>query len=784
MQDVEALQQRHRQAESQVDALMQEGQAAQQLLQQAEQRAASAARQVQQQAEQLAALQARLEQVQAQRDAQAQVADDRELQLELARADEARLKAELQGARDGADVLLAQVLAAQSAADSGRAAADQTVSELQAAVDERDAALATTLQRAAAVELLLAQAQADADQARAWHDEERAAAERERAEVQNRIDRLGDELDAARAAAAAMHAAHQGEQAEAQRQRHVLLAGREAQAQVANDRELQLELARADEARLKAELQGARDGADVLLAQVLAAQSAADSGRAAADQTVSELQAAVDERDAALATTLQRAAAVELLLAQAQADADQARAWHDEERAAAERERAEVQNRIDRLGDELDAARAAAAAMHAAHQGEQAEAQRQRHVLTAEREAVAELAALRDKQLKTSGEQIQHLRERMLAAAQEQAHLSRQLDDARSSAQRAHEEQALAAGQMRLMQQALQQHAETARRAGSPPTVQVAAVVAGESRNTPPFRELPFTLTEVSIDEHAIPRLELRLVEHHGNPGLVLLDGPSPGAGLGHWQESGREEGRAYMLLVPADAPARHTLAGLGTHDWRLLEGVVAAIEQALDADEIADAVRWRSTARRLRAQLQETPNRLRYDDLGVSQDPRREGGLLITFRRALFAGRLHPSLTLRWRPGPGDGHADAPLLLLGAADAAQEPPLASWPVGEDGTVAAEWPLPLGTDEATPALRSRWHALPALDRELLFALLDALPAAALRLPAALSGAHPTGPLAADAARWLPLAHQTLDTAGPLPRAARKLRSLMRGVTSA
>jgi hypothetical protein len=126
--------------------------------------------------------------------------------------------------------------------------------------------------------------------------------------------------------------------------------------------------------------------------------------------------------------------------------------------------------------------------------------------------------------------------------------------------------------------------------------------------------------------------------------------------------------------------------------------------------------------AARLLRLIQEQPPRLRYDALQLERDGE---AWRLRFVNALFGQRRGTNLALSWQVDVGR------MTLLSAP----VPPLSAWPRDAQGGLLAEAELPVGASAASPA------ALPASDRELLQALLDALPAAAAQEPALAEAVH-------------------------------------------
>jgi hypothetical protein len=250
--------------------------------------------------------------------------------------------------------------------------------------------------------------------------------------------------------------------------------------------------------------------------------------------------------------------------------------------------------------------------------------------------------------------------------------------------------------------------------------VRAARIEIGEAVRGAPYQHLGFELQQVQTRYGNLPRLSVRLVEHHGRPGLVFVDN-GQGLPLGAWQPSGTENGRALMALLPADDPCRERLMRLAPGDWRRVVGLVALLRGTLARSDHPQAKHWHAVAARLQRQLAQLPPRLRYSRLQVQRTASADA-LALTFEDIVFGDETRDDLHLVWRPGA------APLLQAPAEPAA--PPLAGWPVDGDGRAAAHWTVPVGADLMPPDKRRHWAALSADDREFVLGILDALPAGA------------------------------------------------------
>ena len=275
-----------------------------------------------------------------------------------------------------------------------------------------------------------------------------------------------------------------------------------------------------------------------------------------------------------------------------------------------------------------------------------------------------------------------------------------------------------------------------------------AVVVA--SRNEPPHCHADIALDDLRIGERQWPTLRVRLVEHDTHPGLLFWseEGRQP---LSAWATNGDEDGRAFLLLVPDSPDGRQRLLSLGSRDWQCVVGVAGVLQRCL-ADAGDGAARWAGVAARLCRQLAHLPARLRYDEASVAG----EGDSVdVVFRGASHGSIALGALRLRWWP-------QQQRIDWRAPDDPQQVPLATWPVDAGGRLQPGLTLPVGPAFGSAQRRRLWAALPAADRALVLAVLDALPGAARQTDAAAwpAGTSPQG-LSAQGAALHKQARRTL-----------------------
>lgn len=365
-------------------------------------------------------------------------------------------------------------------------------------------------------------------------------------------------------------------------------------------------------------------------------------------------------------------------------------------------------------------------------------------------------------------------RNRESSAANERR-LTAELSDLRNSASAARQESDLVHGRLQLIHRAIERQQSRERYAGVPPPLELQTVTLGQSRLDSPHLELCVQVRGVRVLGRFIDTLDLRLVEHHGHVGMVFVKGGDGVPPLKAWHENGREEDRGQMLLVPADAPAMHMLSVLGTQDWLLLLGVIDGIDFALRSTPAAEGMRWRGVARRLRAELDAMPGRLRYDDLRVVTQVGSIGPeILVRFGHVLFGQRYLEELTVRWCT---DARRD-PIALIGPRTDDEAPALFAWPAGDHGRWASVWTAPLGGGVDAAGNRESWRSLPSIDRALVAAVLDAMPASVhiLSAESRLPEGHDSERLVGRLLKLQAEANDGLLPDSPLSRVARRLRA--------
>jgi hypothetical protein len=248
------------------------------------------------------------------------------------------------------------------------------------------------------------------------------------------------------------------------------------------------------------------------------------------------------------------------------------------------------------------------------------------------------------------------------------------------------------------------------------PRLQAGAVRIGAVAVTPPHLHLDFTLEEAAMGQVVLGTLSLRLVEHHGRPGLLIFASAGPGPQpLMHWSANGEEAGRDFLLVVPQDMGGRDFLVAATTTDLCFCEDAAVLLISALNGDPgraLPSARRWIDVAMAFLDRGRDVPVRLHYDD--ALPEPLDLGDIRFRVIHASVPGRHLAELDFVWR---------ASSLVLRARGGTPLP-LSHWPEGPEESPVESVVFDFHGDDGSS---EPWAGLTATDRLFLLQIVSELP---------------------------------------------------------
>ena len=151
-------------------------------------------------------------------------------------------------------------------------------------------------------------------------------------------------------------------------------------------------------------------------------------------------------------------------------------------------------------------------------------------------------------------------------------------------------------------------------------SLNVESVTRGAFHEQGSHRHCNLTLGGVDLFERRWDRMDLRLVEHHGNAGLMVFKSESGGAPFYSWKQDGEEGGRPFQLIIPTNSASKKWLVAAPASDLILAQECAAFLvsDLAINGLPPGSQLDWLDVAKRLLNQILEIPERFRYDSVKI----------------------------------------------------------------------------------------------------------------------------------------------------------------------
>jgi hypothetical protein len=151
-------------------------------------------------------------------------------------------------------------------------------------------------------------------------------------------------------------------------------------------------------------------------------------------------------------------------------------------------------------------------------------------------------------------------------------------------------------------------------------SLNVESVTRGAFHEQGSHRYYNLTLGGVDLFERRWDHMDLRLVEHHGNAGLMVFKPVSGGAPFYSWKQDGEEGGRPFQLIIPSNSASKKWLLAAPASDLILAQECAAFLvsDLAINGVPPGSQLDWLDVAKRLLNQILEIPERFRYDSVKI----------------------------------------------------------------------------------------------------------------------------------------------------------------------
>lgn len=261
--------------------------------------------------------------------------------------------------------------------------------------------------------------------------------------------------------------------------------------------------------------------------------------------------------------------------------------------------------------------------------------------------------------------------------------------------------------------------------------------VLGGSQTTP-YRDLNCLLEELQHGERSWGKVNAKLLDTSGKPGLEFRKGSNnTAAPLQRWVESGKDNAGNYMIMQPADADKGAIFTQMPTSDWLLVNGLVELLSYQLRTGQFIRSAKaeniaigpWTSTARTLQQQLRSLPGVFRFDDVKLREANVSIGyeHLWLDFTNVQFVDRYFPSFNFKLAAKEVKGDKFTKHATLVFRNLSNNlAPLDAWPPAKSDKFGPILQLEF-VDALSKSELDDWRGLTNDDRAFIAALLARLP---------------------------------------------------------
>jgi hypothetical protein len=129
-------------------------------------------------------------------------------------------------------------------------------------------------------------------------------------------------------------------------------------------------------------------------------------------------------------------------------------------------------------------------------------------------------------------------------------------------------------------------------------------VVRGNAHETGEHQHINYTLRGITHMGRTFTKLDVRIVEHRGNPGILIFEPDPKSEEFFRWDINGEENGRKYTLIVPKDKKTTINLRNKSNECKILLKDIISYILIQIESGRDKYNRNWEQTCKNLEREL------------------------------------------------------------------------------------------------------------------------------------------------------------------------------------
>jgi hypothetical protein len=146
-------------------------------------------------------------------------------------------------------------------------------------------------------------------------------------------------------------------------------------------------------------------------------------------------------------------------------------------------------------------------------------------------------------------------------------------------------------------------------------TAEIEEIIPGQRHEIGEHQHINYKLKGITHLGRKFSQLDVRIVEHRGNPGVLIMEPNAEERPFYAWEKHGEENGRGFMLIIPSDIKGEEWLIRATTNDVLLIKDIIIYIMK----NEILND-KWYNLCKYNIIDLENIPTRVHYDNVIKSE--------------------------------------------------------------------------------------------------------------------------------------------------------------------